>query len=83
MVDKLERLIGSVQKGDLSRREFIHRAIVLTGSLVAATTLADAIAPATSHANLVDPNDPALITSDIKFSSTDGAVIGEVDPPAQ
>jgi len=76
MVHNLERLVGSLQKGDLSRREFIHRAIVLTGSLLAATTLADAVVPTTSYANLVDPHDPALITSDIEFSSTDGAVIG-------
>ncbi|MGH7816879.1 MAG: dienelactone hydrolase family protein, partial [Candidatus Binatia bacterium] len=76
MVENLERIIGSLQKGELSRREFIHRAIVLTGSLVAATTLADAVVPIESHANLIDPNDPALISSDIKFSSTDGATIG-------
>jgi len=76
MVDNLERLIGSLQKGKLTRREFIHRAIVLTGSLMAATTLADAVAPTASHANLVDPKDPALISSDIKYSSTDGVSIG-------
>ena len=75
MVENLERLIGSVQKGDLSRREFIHRAIVLTGSLVAATTLADAVAPTAGHAILVDPNDAALASSDIKFNSVDGVTI--------
>ena len=76
MLENLERLIGSLQRGDLSRREFIHRAIVLTGSLAAAAAFADAVAPTASHANLVDPNDASIVSSDIKFNATDGVTIG-------
>jgi carboxymethylenebutenolidase len=76
MAEELKQMLREYRDGKLSRREFIHRAIVLAGSLAAATTLVDALAPTTSHANQVDPNDPALISSDIKYSSTDGVSIG-------
>ena len=71
----MERLIEDYCKSKITRREFIHRALVLTGSLAVATTLGDAVTPTTSHANLVDPNDPGLASSEIKFNSTDGASI--------
>ena len=76
MAEEIKQMLQEYRDGKISRREFIHKALVLTGSLVAATTLVDALAPTTSYANLVDPNDPALISSDIKYSSTDGASIG-------
>ena len=76
MPAEIKELLEEYCYGKISRREFIHRAIVFTGSLAAAMTLVDALVPATSHANQVDPNDTALISSDIKYSSTDGAVIG-------
>jgi carboxymethylenebutenolidase len=61
--------------GAISRREFIQKSAVLTASLAAGTTLVDALGPAASHANQVDPNDAALISADVKFSSADGASI--------
>ena len=76
MAEKIEAIVQDYLEGGISRREFIHRALVLTGSLAAATTLVDALAPTRSYANLVDPNDPGLISSDIKYSSTDGVSIG-------
>ena len=75
MADNLERLIEGLQKSELSRREFIHRAIVLTGSLAAATTLVDSLRPTTANAAQVDPNDPALTSSDVKFAAPDGAAV--------
>jgi carboxymethylenebutenolidase len=76
MMEKIDTMLQEYREGRISRREFIHRAVVLTGSLVAAATLVDLVGPQTSHANLVDPNDSALISSDIKYSSTDGTAIG-------
>jgi len=75
-MEKIDAMLQEYRQGRISRREFIHRAVVLTGSLVAAATLVDLLGPQTSHANLVDPNDSALISSHIEFSSTDGAAIG-------
>lgn len=62
--------------GVISRREFIQKSAVLTASLAAGTTFVDALGPTASHANQVDPNDPALISTDVKFTSADGASIG-------
>jgi carboxymethylenebutenolidase len=72
----IEGLTEDFRRSKLTRREFLHRAVVLTGSLAAATTLADAVAPVPSHANLVDPKDPALASSEIKYNAADGTVIG-------
>jgi len=60
----------------ISRRDFIQKSAILTASLTVGTTLVDAIGPAASHANQVDPNDPALISTEVKFASADGAGIG-------
>ena len=76
MAENIERLLQDYRDSRITRREFVHRALVFTGSLAAAATLVDLLGPQTSHANLVDPNDSALISSHIEFSSTDGAAIG-------
>lgn len=76
MAINIDGLTEDFCNGKLTRREFLHRALLLTGSMAAATTLADAVAPARSHANLVDPNDPALASSEIKYNAVDGAAIG-------
>lgn len=76
MAEKIEAMLREYREGEISRREFIHRTLVLTGSLAVATTLVDALAPTTSDANLVDPNDPALASSEITYDSTDGVPIG-------
>ena len=76
MADTIDNLLEDFRSSKLTRRDFLHRALLLTGSLAAATTLADAIAPATSHAGLVDANDPALSSSEVKYNAADGTVIG-------
>jgi carboxymethylenebutenolidase len=76
MADNVDKLIEDFRNSKLSRRDFLHRVLVLTGSLVAATTLADAIAPATSYAGLVDANDPALASNEVKYNAADGTAIG-------
>lgn len=76
MADNVDKLVEDFRSSKLTRRDFLHRALLLTGSLAAATTLADAIAPESSHAGMVDPNDPALASSEIKYNATDGVVLG-------
>jgi carboxymethylenebutenolidase len=60
----------------ITRREFLQQSALATGSLAAGKSLVDALTPVTSHAAQVDPNDPGLISSEIKYSSTDGTAIG-------
>jgi carboxymethylenebutenolidase len=77
MSEEVRRLIQDYEDRRISRREFLQKAIVFTGSLAAATTLVDdALGPAGAGAAEVDPNDPALASSEIKYNSTDGASIG-------
>jgi carboxymethylenebutenolidase len=90
MADEVKKLIQDYEDGRISRREFIQKAVVWTGSLGAATTLVDLLRPPSANAAQVDPNDPALTSSEVKFDSTDGAPIdayltrpkGDVKRPA-
>ncbi len=76
MPKEVEELIQEYRGGRITRREFIQKAAVLTGSLAAATSLLDSLLSSSAHAAQVDPNDPALTSSEIKYASTDGAAIG-------
>ena len=66
------------KRGDsnISRREFIQKSAWLTGSAVTASALGEFLGSATAHAAQVDPNDPALISSEVKFTAADGATVG-------
>ncbi|HEY3306159.1 MAG TPA: dienelactone hydrolase family protein [Candidatus Binatia bacterium] len=76
MLTNVEELIQKYRDGGISRREFIQQAVVLTGSLAVATSLIDSLLSLAAHAAQVDPNDPALTSSDVKFAAEDGAAIG-------
>ena len=76
MAEEIKKLAEEYRGGKISRREFIQRAVVLTGSLAAATGLIDSLFSPVAYAAQVDPNDPALTSSEIKYASTDGAAIG-------
>jgi carboxymethylenebutenolidase len=76
MTENIGSLIADYRTSRITRREFIHRAIAFTGSLAAATSLVDALGPPAAGAADVDPNDPALASSEIKFNSTDGVSVG-------
>jgi carboxymethylenebutenolidase len=71
----MDELIKDYGDGVISRREFIRRGAMLTGSLTAAASLADSLNPRLNYAAQVDPKDPALTSSEIKFNSTDGTPI--------
>ena len=75
MSDSMESLIKGYGDGTISRREFIQRSALLTGSLATAATLVDSLGPRSACANQVDPNDPALASSEVQDESTDGTAI--------
>jgi carboxymethylenebutenolidase len=76
MGETVEKLVQEFHAGKMSRREFIRQAVVLTGSLAAAISLIDAPIFSSAYAAQVDPNDPALTSSNINFAAEDGASIG-------
>ena len=76
MAGNVEKLAQEYRDGKITRREFIQKAAVLTGSLAAATSLLDSLLSPSAYAAQVDPNDPALTASDAKFAAADdGAAI--------
>ncbi len=75
MAETLDKLIQVYKDGGITRREFIGRAVILTGSLAAATSLIDLLLSSPTSAAQVAPDDPALISSDVKFAAPDGAAI--------
>ena len=74
-MDKIAILIKDFSQGLISRREFMQRAVLWTGSVAVASSLLDSLSPSAAHANQVDPNDPALISTDVKYAAPDGASI--------
>ena len=76
MLEDLKYLMDSYRAGTITRREFLRRAMLWTGSMAVASSLLDSLSPTAVHAaNQVDPNDPALISTDVKYAATDGASI--------
>ncbi|MGH7783893.1 MAG: dienelactone hydrolase family protein [Candidatus Binatia bacterium] len=76
MAEDLKYLMESYRAGTITRREFLRRAVLWTGSMAVASSLLDSLSPAAVHAaNQVDPNDPALISTDVKYTAADGASI--------
>ncbi len=76
MTEKLEKLAMEQSGGAMSRRVFIQKGAILTGGLAAATHVVDAFDSTLTYAAQVDPKDPALASSEVKFRSTDGKSIG-------
>jgi carboxymethylenebutenolidase len=76
MPEDLKYLMDSYRAGTITRREFLRRAMLWTGSMAVASSLLDSLSPTAVHAaNQVDPNDPALISTDVKYTAADGASI--------
>jgi len=81
MPEEVKKLIQEYQEGKITRREFMQRAVVFTGSLAVAASLIDAIVPSGSHAAMVDPNDPALASDEIQYTGNAGTVFGYLTRP--
>ena len=61
MPEELKEAYREYQDGRISRREFMQKAVVITGSLAAANSLLAALAPTgLVSAQLSSPNDPAI-----------------------
>jgi len=51
----------------VTRREFLQKSVLVTGGLAAGKLLVDPLAPVSLDAAQVDPNDPGLTSSEIKY----------------
>ncbi len=77
----LKKLIEDYQEGKITRRQFIRRAVVLTGNLVVAVNLMDSFIPSISYAAMVDPSDPALVSGMVKYTGKAGTVFAYQSRP--
>lgn len=75
MAEELKNPVQEFRDGTISRRDFLHKTALLTGALTVAATLPESLGSVKVYAAQVDPADPALTSSDIKFNSTDGGAV--------
>ena len=83
MPEELKDAYRDYQNGKISRREFMHKAIVITGSFAAANSLIGSLLPRDFQAAQVDPNDPAILTHNVTYESKAGPVSGYLVRPVK
>jgi len=83
MAEEIKRLLEELRDGRLSRREFMSRAIMITGSLAAANAIIGALAPAEVAAAQVDENDPTILTHNISYDGKAGKVAAYLVRPVK
>ncbi|HWP23017.1 MAG TPA: dienelactone hydrolase family protein [Candidatus Binatia bacterium] len=74
MPEELNEMCRAYQEGKISRREFIHKAMIVTGSLAAATSLVERLVSRKVDAAQVSPNDPAILTHNVEFKGKAGSI---------
>lgn len=83
MAEEIKRLLEELRDGRLSRREFMSRAIMITGSLAAANAIIGALAPAEVAAAQVDENDPTILTHNVSYDGKAGKVTAYLVRPVK
>src|SRR5262245_33007048 len=81
MAEELKTLIHKYETGGISRREFMRRAVITTGSVAAANSLIGSLLPRDTNAAQVDPNDPAILTHNVTYEGKAGPVGGYLARP--
>lgn len=81
MPKEVEALVEEYRRGKISRREFIQKAIIFTGSLAAATSLFDSHFSSPARAAQVDPADPVLLSEMVQFSGSAGTLFAYQSRP--
>ena len=82
MAEEIKRLLSEYQEGKITRREFMRQAVVITGSLAAATALIDTFSHSSAVAAQVDAHDPALVWHSVEYAGKAGSVSGYLVRPA-
>ncbi len=83
MAEDVKELVAQYHRGAIDRREFIRRAVFLTGSLAVAGSLIESLVPSSLAAAITDPNDPALVSEEVKYTGKAGTVFGYVSRPKE
>lgn len=81
MPEEIRELLDKYQEGKITRREFIVKAVAITGSLAAANALLGPFLSSPLHAAQVDPNDPELVSGDAEYPGKTGKVFAYLSRP--
>jgi carboxymethylenebutenolidase len=82
MPEELKEIFHEYEAGKISRRDFISKAIVVTGSLAAANRLLGG-ALSEADANVVAPNDPDILTHNVEYQGKAGLVAAYLARPVK
>lgn len=74
MPEELREIYRDYQDGKISRRDFISKAVLVTGSLAAVNSLIDTLMSSSSNAAVVAPLDPDILTHNVQYDGKAGAV---------
>jgi carboxymethylenebutenolidase len=80
MPEELREIYREYQAGRISRRDFISRAVLLTGSLAAANNM---LAGAVAEAAVVAPGDPEILTHNVEYQGKAGYVAAYLARPVK
>jgi carboxymethylenebutenolidase len=83
MAEEIKRLLEELRDGKLSRREFMSRAIMITGSLAAANAVIAALAPSEVTAAQVEENDPTILTHSVTYRGKTGNIAAYLARPVK
>jgi carboxymethylenebutenolidase len=81
MAEKIRELMQEYRQGRITRREFMIKAVAITGSLAAADALINTFMSSTIEAAVVDPNDSAILWSNVRYEGKTGTIHGYLVRP--
>ena len=83
MPEEIKELVEEYRDGKISRRDFIQKAVTLTGSLAAANSLIDALMPSGAKAAMVPETDPDILTHNVEYQGKAGPVFAYLARPVK
>jgi carboxymethylenebutenolidase len=83
MAEEIKRLFQDYREGKLSRREFMRRAILVTGSLAAANSIIESLVPSGADAAVVSPDDSEIVTHNVQFKGKTTSLSGYLARPVK
>jgi carboxymethylenebutenolidase len=83
MPEELKQIYQQYQEGKISRRDFMQKLILVTGSLAAANSVIAGLAPTDASAAMVADNDPAILTHNVGYKGKAGTVAAYLVRPVK
>jgi carboxymethylenebutenolidase len=83
MPEDLKEAYRDFRDGRISRREFMQKAIIVTGSLAAANSLVRGLAPGDANAAQSAAEDPEILTHNVEYQGKAGTVWGYLARPVK